>query len=314
MLAPLTPASAIGAWAFDTWSALLVVGLGAGYYWCYRRNSARERRLLMVFGAGLLVWLLATMSAVGVYAQVLFWVRALQVLLLIFVVPFLLALGRPVTVIRAAVSPVWQERIDLVLRSAAARVFVHPFTTSVGMLATPWLLYLTPWYRATLEQPSVAALTRILLVLIGFGYFYARLQTDPVPHRYSQMVSMVISIAETLGDGVLGLVLWQGSLICADFYLNARTGWGPSVRDDQSFGAGILWIMGDVLSVPFLILLMRAFSVDEKTQAELVDSELDRLDQIAEQQQYPQGDDDHVATPSLWWDNDPQLRERFGRG
>lgn len=268
----------------------------------------------MVFGAGLLVWLLATMSAVGVYAQVLFWVRALQVLLLIFVVPFLLALGRPVTVIRAAVSPVWQERIDLVLRSAAARVFVHPFTTSVGMLATPWLLYLTPWYRATLEQPPIAALTRISLVLIGFGYFYARLQTDPVPRRYSQMVSMVISIAETLGDGVLGLVLWQGSLICADFYLNARTGWGPSVRDDQSFGAGILWIMGDVLSVPFLILLMRAFSVDEKTQAELVDSELDRLDQIAEQQQYPQGDDDHVATPSLWWDNDPQLRERFGRG
>ncbi|MUM16898.1 cytochrome c oxidase assembly protein [Mycobacterium sp. CBMA271] len=314
VLAPLTPASAVGTWTFDIWSAVLVTGLGAGYCWCYRRNSGPERRLPVVFVAGLLVWLLATMSAVGVYAQVLFWVRALQVLLLMFVVPFLLALGRPITVIRAAVSPDWQARIDRMLCSPVARVAAHPFTTSVGMLATPWLLYLTPWYRATLQDPWIAAGTRILLVLIGFGYFYARLQSDPVPRRYSQMVSLVISIAESLGDGILGLVLWQGPLICADFYLHARTGWGPSLRDDQSFGAGILWIVGDVLSVPFLILLMRAFSVDEKMHSELVDSELDRLDRCSEEHSYPQGEDGHVAASSLWWENEPELRERFGRG
>ena len=81
---------------------------------------------------------------------------------------------------------------------------MHPLTTSLAMLATPWLLYLTPWYTATLEDEWIGALTRIGLVVVGFGYFYARLQADPVPRKYPQLISLLISVAETLGDGVWG--------------------------------------------------------------------------------------------------------------
>ena len=62
------------------------------------------------------------------------------------------------------------------------------------MLATPWLLYLTPWYTAALQNEWVGAPTRILLVAIGFGYFYARLQADPVPRKYPQLISLLISV------------------------------------------------------------------------------------------------------------------------
>ena len=41
---------------------------------------------------------MATMSVIGVYDSVLFWVRALQILLLLNVAPFFLAMGRPVVV------------------------------------------------------------------------------------------------------------------------------------------------------------------------------------------------------------------------
>ena len=160
------------------------------------------------------------------YDQVLFWVRALQVLLLLFV--------------------------------------AHPTTTSVAMLGTPWLLYLTLWYAAALKHSEVAAATRMLLVLVGFGYFYARLQTDPVPRHYSQLISLVISIVE-------------------------------------SIGAGILWLVGDALGIPFIVMLMRLFSADEKVNADAVDDQLDNASE------------DFVATSALWWDNDPQLREWMGR-
>jgi cytochrome c oxidase assembly factor CtaG len=182
---------------------------------------------------------------------------------------------------------------------------VHPLTTSLAMLATPWLLYLTPWYPAALENEWVGAPTRIALVFIGFGYFYARLQADPVPRRYPQSVSLLISVAETLGDGLLGLVVWQGSLIAAAYYAALHRTWGPDQRLDQTIGAGVLWILGDVVGLPFVLLLMRALSRDERAHAVQVDAELDRTDA---------GESEQAAPSGLWWENDPQMRDRFGRG
>jgi len=152
-----------------------------------------------------------------------------------------------------------------------------------------------------LKHSDVGAATRMLLVLVGFGYFYARLQTDPVPRRYSQLISLVISIVESIGDGLLGIVLWLGPLIAVDYYTQVDRHWGPSVRVDQSIGAGILWLVGDVLGVPFIIVLMRMFSADEKVHADAVDAQLDNASE------------DFAATTALWWENDPQLRDRMGR-
>lgn len=297
-VAPLTLSTALTSWTADAVSAALLLMTGGAYAWCCRRAAMPAGRRT-AFWAGLAVWALATMSMVGVYAPVLFWVRALQVLLLLFVAPMLLALGTPVTALRQAGGA---AVVDRLLAGRAARVLTHPSTTSALMLAAPWLLYLTPWYVASLTNPAVAALTRIILLLIGFGYFYARIQADPVPRRYPQMLSMIISIAETLGDGLLGIVLWLGPLIAVDYYATVNRDWGPGMRVDQSIGAGVLWILGDVLGVPFLMVLMRAMSSDEKTQAAVVDAELDaELDAAG-------------TTPStLWWEADPQLRDRFHR-
>jgi cytochrome c oxidase assembly factor CtaG len=251
------------------------------------------------------VWALATTSAIGTYAYVLFWVRALQVLLLLYVVPFFIAQGRPVTVLRDALGSAGRDRLDRLLATRFARVVAHPATTSVAMLATPWLLYLTHWYTAALESDWVGAPTRIVLVAVGFGYFYARLQEDPVPRRYPQSISLLITVAEALGDGVLGLVIWQGPLIGAAYYAGLHRTWGPDQRLDQTIGAGVLWILGDLVGWPFVLLLMRALSRDEKAHAVEVDAELDRAEAT---------ETEGAAPSALWWENDPQLRERFRRG
>jgi cytochrome c oxidase assembly factor CtaG len=232
-------------------------------------------------------------------------VRALQVLLLLYVAPCFLAQGKPVTVLRGALGPGARDRVDRLLATRFARVLAHPATTSLAMLGTPWLLYLTPWYTAALRNEWVGAPTRILLVALGFGYFYARLQADPVPRRYSQLISLLISVAEALGDGVLGLVIWQGSLIGAAYYAGLHRSWGPDQRLDQTIGAGVLWILGDVVGLPFVLLLMRALSRDERAQAARLDAELDAAEA---------GGDEDAAPSGLWWENDPELRERFRRG
>ena len=266
-------------WHLDLISAAVIALLASAYAWCYRRGRSASGRSNRHRPAALAsAWCCGRwprLSVIGAYAYVLFWVRALQVLLLLYVVPFFLAQGRPVTVARAALGPAGRDRIDRLLASRWARALAHPLTTSLAMLATPWLLYLTPWYSAALKSEWVGAPTRILLVVFGFGYFYARLQADLVPRRYSQLISLLISVGETLGDGVLGLVIWQGSLIATSYYAGIHRSWGPDPRLDQTIGAGVLWILGDVVGLPFVLLLMRALSRDEKAHAVVVDAELD---------------------------------------
>jgi cytochrome c oxidase assembly factor CtaG len=313
---PLTWDAAVQTWHFDLVSAAVVAVLTTGYARCYQRSRDAERPVRAAnaacFGVGMLVWVLATISALGAYAYVLFWVRALQVLLLLYVVPFFIAQAKPVTVFRNALGSAGRDRIDLALATRFARALVHPATTSVAMLATPWLLYLTPWYSAALQDEWIGAPTRILLVALGFSYFYARLQEDPVPHRYPQSISLLITVAEALGDGVLGLVIWQGSLIGAAYYAALQRSWGPDPRLDQTIGAGVLWILGDLVGWPFVLLLMRAMSRDEKAHAVAVDAELDEAETKAHR---VEGAESEGAAPSaLWWENDPQLRERFRRG
>jgi len=302
-------AAVVHTWHTDVVSATAIVLLAIGYAWCYRQTRNAElpvgRAHAGCFYVGLLAWALATASSIGAYAYVLFWVRALQVLLLLYVVPFFIAQGKPVTVVRDALGPAGRDRIDRFLATRFARVIAHPATTSLAMLATPWLLYLTPWYTAALETEWVGAPTRILLVAIGFGYFYARLQEDPVPRKYPQLISLLITIGEALGDGVLGLVIWQGSLIGAAYYAGLHRSWGPDQRLDQTIGAGVLWILGDLVGWPFVLMLMRALSRDEKAHAVQVDAELDMAESAEDQSTAPSG---------LWWENDPQLRERFRRG
>jgi cytochrome c oxidase assembly factor CtaG len=286
-------------WHWDAGVAVVILAASVGYGWAWRRADPTTRRYVWWFSIGVVLTVVATMSMVGAYATVLFWVRALQVLLLLYVAPFFLAMGRPVTVLSQALG---RSGLDRVLATRAARLAAHPATTSAAMLATPWLLYLTPWYTAALRHQAVASATNALLLLIGFAYFYARLQADPVPRRYSQLISLVITIAESIGDGLLGIVLWLGPLIAVDYYTHIDRQWGPSLRVDQSIGAGVLWLLGDVLGVGFVVVLIRFFSADERSRAAVVDAELDRADHDEAQQ-----------VSGLWWENDPQLRERMRR-
>jgi cytochrome c oxidase assembly factor CtaG len=294
---PLSFAVAAGAWRFDV-ALLLIAVLAVGYFRCRPVGLAPA----YCFAAGLVMWAVSVTSVIAVYAPALFWMRALQVLVLLFVVPFLLALGRPVSGLRAALSESGQATMDRVLASRVCRVAASPLCTAAAMLGVPWLLYLTPWYVASMSG-VVGSATRILLPVIGFGYFYARLQGDPVPRRYSPLLSIGISVVESLGDGLLGLVLWLGPVIAYDYYTALQRNWGPSLRTDQSVGAGILWIVGDVLGVPFLAVLMRGLSRHEKVRAKEVDAEVDAA--LDDQADAPQ--------PALWWEADPQLGERFGR-
>ena len=77
-LPPLTWSSVLDSWRWDSASAVLIVLLSLAYGWAYRRRTADDvvqRWRPWCFGVGVGLWGVAAFSVVGVYADVLFWMR-----------------------------------------------------------------------------------------------------------------------------------------------------------------------------------------------------------------------------------------------
>ena len=310
---PLTVETALVTGHLDVVTVAVCLVVLAGYWWGWRRSTVSVGRGVAFSVLGVGIWVASASSFVGAYADILFWVRALQVVLLLLVVPFGLASGMPMTVLRDGLGASGRRRFDAVLASRFARVLTYPAVASGFILVTPWLFYLTGWYEAVLRGTAVDVGTRLLFVAVGFLYFYSRLQLDPVPRRFPQVISLVITIVETIGDGALGVVIWQGHDIAHGYYAALERTWGPALRTDQIIGAGVLWVLGDVVGLPFLLTLMSRFTSDEKVRATEIDAELDAAAAAAAPSGTEQIDAAEPAPPALWWEADPRLKDRFIR-
>lgn len=300
---PLTLVTAVTSWTADPVSLLVIVLLGGWYWRSVRRVGAWPRARVIAFcAAGLGSYAIATLSSIGVYADTLFLMRAAQVILLLMVAPLGLALGAPFTLLRDTGPAALVVSLRSLLHSPFGKVIAFPATASVLLIATPWLLYFTAWYPAVLRSAVVDELTRLLLVLIGLVYFWSRLQLDPVPRRFHHLVSVWITLVEVVGDATLGLTLWfSGHIVAQDYYQALGRTWGPDLRLDQTFGAGVLWIVGDLAGLPFLGALLNRMTKEDAKQAEEIDQVLDEQEAAGEDSDRP------------WWETDPTLAERFKR-
>jgi len=293
MTVPLTLEKVFTAWTPDIPALVFVVLLGGAYLSSARRvDWPRSRTVAFLAGLATIVYL--TCSFLGVYDDVLFWVRAVQVVVLLMITPLLLAMGAPLSLMLATSRHA--GRLRALGRSRAAKALTFPLVITVLLIVPPFVLYLTPLYELTLRHATVDEIVRLLLLCCGFGYFWTRLRVDPTPREDHHLVSFGISFTEVVVDAALGLVLWLGPLRAAGYYHALARTWGPDPRTDQILGAGILWIGGDLAGLPFVGALFNRWLRDDERQAATTDQELEEAE--------PGG---------LWWENDPVLRERFRR-
>jgi cytochrome c oxidase assembly factor CtaG len=287
-------------------------------------------RLAWFLGLGIGPLLLATMSWVGVYYRVLFYARAVQTVLLVLVVPLFLALGRPVSLAIAA-RPRLGPRLATAITSRAAKVLLFPAITTFALVIVPFVMYFSPWYTASFHSTAVRVLTYLALMAPGFAFFWTLLRVDPVPRSYPYVVSLWITGAEVIGDAILGVaVIASNGLIGAAWYHAVARPWGPDLHTNQVIGGGVLWILGDLVGLPFLAAQFIHFIREDESEAARVDAELDAgpLDAGPLDGGAPDGDTEamppsptvpaerqlHTPEPSpdrLWWESDERFTGRF---
>ncbi|MDX6432976.1 MAG: hypothetical protein QOE54_5342 [Streptosporangiaceae bacterium] len=317
----LTLARVFTEWTLDPVIVLVVIALGGWYVLAMRRVRATGAewpisRAVNFLGLGLGSALLVTMSFVGVYDGTLFWVRALQVITLLAISPMFLANGAPFTLLLAALPEDRRARAERVFHGRFARLLTFPPAGTVLLVLTPWVLYFTPLYEVVLRNAAADALAKVTILAIGFLYFWARLQADPMPHEYPHLVSVGITFAEAIFDGALGLTLiFMTHPVAASYYESLHRPWGPSIRMDHVIGGGVLWMTGDLAGLPFLgALFVRMFRQDQNEAAK-IDRELDA--RAAEERAASPAADGADGEPEMmrpWWETDPILSKRYGTG
>jgi cytochrome c oxidase assembly factor CtaG len=240
---------------------------------------------------------------------VLFYARAVQTVLLVLVVPLFLALGRPISLV-IAVFPRVGARLEAIIRSRPARISTFPAITTFALVGVPFVMYFTSWYSAVFHSVAVRELTFLALMAPGFAFFWTLLRVDPVPKEYSYAVSMWITGAEVIGDAFLGLaIIASQNLIGAAWYHALARPWGPTLQSDQIIGGGALWILGDLVGLPFLAAQLIQLIREDESDAARVDAELDAVQ--ARQAAAGVLTEGEQAGERPWWEDDPRFTGRF---
>jgi cytochrome c oxidase assembly factor CtaG len=207
-------------------------------------------------------------------------------------VPLFLALGAPVTLMLRTLPPAPRRGLLSLLHSRLAQVLSFPPLTFLLFVISPWALYFSGWYDASLRSVFVHEMMHLHLVLVGSLFFWPLVGTDPVPGRLPYPFRMLTIVLTLPFHAFLGVtIMGQQELIAGDWYRSLPMGWLPDPADDQHLAGGILWGTGDLVGLLFMMVLFVQWVRSSQREARREDRRLDRLEALhARQAQKAPGD------------------------
>jgi cytochrome c oxidase assembly factor CtaG len=283
-LAPFTVGRVFTAWTLDpvlTVLAVWVAGLYLFGVWVLHERGDRwplgRTVSFVVLGLGTLFF--ATSSGLGTYDTTLLSVHMVQHMVLSMVVPLFLALGAPVTLMLRTLPARPRRWLLAVLHSRIAMVLSFAPLTFLLFVISPWALYFTGWYDATLRSSLIHELMHLHLVIVGSLFFWPLVGADPVPGRVAYPFRLLLIVMTLPFHAFLGVtIMGQETLIGGSWYRALPMGWLPDPAADQHIAGGILWASGDVVGLVFLSVLFTQWVRSSMREAVREDRRLDRLE------------------------------------
>jgi putative copper resistance protein D len=284
-----TATSVFTAWGIDpyffvgsVWVAgLYLLGVWVlherGVHWPLGRSAA-----FLLGGVG--SFYVATQSGIGAYDTTLLSVHMVQHMILSMVVPLFLALGAPVTLALRTLPRRPRRWLLALLHSRLAKVLTFAPLTLALYVVSPWALYFTDWYTATLHSTYQHDMVHVHLVLVGCLFFWPLLGIDPLPGRVAYPFRMLMIFLTLPFHAFLGVTIMdQSRLIGGDWYpsLHQTMAWLPDPATDQNLAGGILWGSGDLIGVLFFVVLFTQWARASMKEARREDRRLDLLEHRA---------------------------------
>jgi cytochrome c oxidase assembly factor CtaG len=283
-LPPFSLPRVFTAWSLDPFLTVVSVWV-AGLYmvgvWVLRSrgDSWPIGRTLSFVGAGMGSFVFATSSGLGTYDTALLSVHMVQHMVLSMMVPLFLALGAPVTLMLRTLPARPRRWLLSVLHSRVAAVLSFAPLTFLLFVISPWALYFTSWYDASLHSLFVHEMMHVHLVVVGSLFFWPLLGVDPVPGRVAFPLRLLLIVLTLPFHAFLGVtIMGQEDLIGGSWYPSLPMDWLPDPVADQQVAGGILWASGDLVGLVFLAVLFTQWVRSSMREAAREDRRLDRLE------------------------------------
>ena len=285
-LPPFSAASVLSEWGVDP--VLFVVSVWVtGLYlygvWLLRRRGDAwpVGRTLSFVVLGMGSFYVITSSGIAAYDTVLLSVHMVQHMVLSMMVPLFLALGAPVTLMLRTLPPRPRGWLLALLHSRPVAVLSFAPLTFLLFVVSPWALYFTGWYEASLRSDYVHEMMHVHLVLVGSLFFWPLVGVDPVPGRVAFPFRLLLIFLTLPFHAFLGVtIMGQEELIAGDWYRSLPMTWLPDPADDQHVAGGILWGSGDLVGLTFFAVLFVQWVRSSMREAQREDRRLDRLERL----------------------------------
>ena len=272
-------------WTLDPVLFLGTVWVTGLYLWgvwtLHERGDRWPAGRTAAFLGGMAWFVVATQSGLAAYDTALLSVHMVQHMVLAMVVPVFLALGAPVTLALRTLPRTPRGLLLSVLHSRVAKVLTFPPLTFTLYVVSPWALYFSGWYAASLHSPYVHELMHVHLVLIGSLFFWPLLGVDPLPGRVAYPFRVLMVVLTLPFHAFLGVtIMQQTGLIGGSWYpdLHQVLPWLPDAAADQRLAGGILWGSGDLIGLLFFAVLFVQWVRSSMREAVREDRRLDRLE------------------------------------
>jgi putative copper resistance protein D len=201
-------------------------------------------------------------------------------MLLSMVVPIFLALGAPITLALRTLPRRPRRALVAVLHSRAAKALTFPLVAMAIFVASPFVLYFTGLYEATLRNETLHDLSHLHFVLVGCLWFWPLLGLDPMPLRPPYPLRMLAVFATLPFHAFLGVaIMAMTDIIAAEWYASLDRQWGASAIADQRSAGAILWASGDLVGLLILSVVFFQWASASEREAMREDRRLDRLEE-----------------------------------
>lgn len=223
---PPTLMRILSLWRWDLNLAPLAVFFAVGYLLLVRRLRGWPwyRSALFVLGCAALVFV--SSSGLNTYATVMFSWHMAAHMLMTSLVPVLLLLGAPITVLQLTATGAPARWLQAVLTSRSFGVLMRPVVQIALFAVVLYGLYFTGLYNAVSRYHWGHSGIYLVVLITGFLFYWRVLQIDPVPSELPFIGRVGMLLAMMPVSMVFALVVMtMNSLIGESLYLYLRLPW-----------------------------------------------------------------------------------------
>ncbi|KXO94341.1 hypothetical protein AXK56_16885 [Tsukamurella pulmonis] len=232
----------VGNWRLDLNIAPFAIALAVGYLLLVRRTTSWPwyRTVLFLLGCAALFTL--TSSGLRTYSNAMFSVHMVVHMLMTSIVPVLLLLGAPITLMRDTLRGAPARWLSMVLESRSFAFLMRPVVQLALFAAVLYGLYFTPLFDNIGRFHWGHLAIYAALLFTGFLFYWRVFQIDPVPGElpFIGRIGMLLAMMPITMVFAL-IVMTMDGLVGSRLYLYLDFPWMTDLHRDQFVGGVVAW-------------------------------------------------------------------------